>query len=257
MKNCIFVYTKYIPAYYSMYTAQRVFFCFVTCFVLSINLCLSQVPLSSVKYLGVENGLSNNVVNSLYLDHFGFMWLGTYDGLNRYDGYNFKVFRNNFGVDNSLINNHIAVLNGDNQNRIWIGTQKGVSYYSYADSKFHQLFYVENGKNTILTSSVTAIAMNRLSAVYIATDENGLFELKNGETFAKKILLKNVKNYTVKALCVSDEGVLWLFIKDFGLCNYDEKTGKINLVKPDIKNITSIINAENGALWLGTEQGLY
>ncbi|RZL30614.1 MAG: hypothetical protein EOO96_17775, partial [Pedobacter sp.] len=240
-----------------MFTAQRVFVCFITCFVLSINLCYSQVGSSSVKYLGVENGLSNNVVNSLYLDHFGFMWMGTYDGLNRYDGYNFKVFRNNFGVDNSLINNHIAVLNGDKQNRIWVGTQKGVSYYSYSDSKFHQLFYAENGKNTILTSSVTAIAINKLSAVYVATDENGLFELKKGETVAKKVLLKSIKNYTVKALCVSDDNVLWLFIKDFGLCNYDEKTGKINLVKRDIKNITSIINAENGALWLGTEQGLY
>ncbi len=50
-----------------------------------------------VKYLGIDQGLSNNVVITIYQDYKGFMWFGTYDGLNRYDGYGFKIFRNVIG----------------------------------------------------------------------------------------------------------------------------------------------------------------
>ncbi|MCZ4222161.1 hybrid sensor histidine kinase/response regulator transcription factor [Pedobacter rhodius] len=223
--------------------------------MLSINFSFSQIP--SLKYLSVENGLSNNVVNSLYQDHFGFIWAGTYDGLNRYDGYNFKVFRNNWDEDNSLINNHITVLNGDNLNRIWVGTQKGISYYSYADSKFHKLFYADSGKNLVLTASVNSITTNSALTVFVATDENGLFELKKGKSIAKRVLFKENKNYTVKALCVDESGTLWLFIKDFGLCRYDAVESEIKLVKQAVKNVTSIITGSNNSLWIGTEQGLY
>ncbi|WP_316830110.1 two-component regulator propeller domain-containing protein [Pedobacter aquatilis] len=257
MKNCIFVNTKYFPLYHSMNSIRKVFACIIACLVLSFNSTLAQIPPSPVKYLGVENGLSNNVVNSLYLDHFGFMWMGTYDGLNRYDGYNFKVFRNNWGVDNSLINNHITALNGDNLNRIWVGTQKGISYYNYADTKLHKLFYNDNGKQLAVSAPVNAIAVSRQSSVFIATDDGGIYELENNKEIAEKIQFKKNKNYTVKALCIDDKDVLWLFIKDFGLCKYDIGHKEIKLVKQDIKNVTSIISGINNQLWIGTEQGLY
>ena len=231
--------------------------CFVAGLLFSVFSCFSQIASSSLKYLGVENGLSNNIVNSLYLDRFGFMWAGTYDGLNRYDGYNFKVFRNNWGKSNTLINNHILVLNGDNLDRIWVGTQKGASFYSYADSKFHQFYYEESTKKFLLTASVTSIVANAASTVFVATDENGLFELKKGAAIAKRITFKKRKNYTVKALCVDDNQVLWLFIKDFGLCRYDAAASEIIFVKGGLENVTSIINGSRDFLWIGTEQGLY
>lgn len=240
-----------------MYANSKICSCFLVGLLLSINACFSQISSLSLKYLGVENGLSNNVVNSLYLDNFGFMWMGTYDGLNRYDGYNFKVFRNNWNVDNSLINNHITVLSGDKLNRVWIGTQKGISYYSYADAKFHKLLYSEQGKNIPLTASINSIAVTSASTVFVATDEKGLFELKKGRAVAERILLKKSKNYTIKALCIAPSGTLWLFIKDFGLCKYDALKGEFKLVKHELKSVTSIINGINNSLWIGTEQGLY
>src|SRR5690349_5660030 len=65
-------------------------------------------------YLGIDQGLSNNSVRCIYQDRRGFMWFGTYDGLNRYDGYTFKVFRNNFKNATSLINNWINAIDEDN-----------------------------------------------------------------------------------------------------------------------------------------------
>ncbi|TDQ08075.1 hybrid sensor histidine kinase/response regulator transcription factor [Pedobacter metabolipauper] len=240
-----------------MYAFHKIFTYFITCILLAVHPCIAQTPSFSIKYLGVEKGLSNNIVNSLYLDHFGFMWMGTYDGLNRYDGYNFRVFRNNWGTEHSLVNNHITVLNGDSQNRIWIGTQKGASYYSYADSKFHQFIYTDNGMQISLMASVTSIAVSKSSSVFIATDEKGLFELQKGRTIAERILPQKYKSATIKALCADQDGILWLFIKDAGLCRYDPLKRKVSLVKSEIKNVTSIISGQNNILWIGTERGLY
>ncbi|QEM03009.1 hypothetical protein DIU31_005560 [Mucilaginibacter rubeus] len=64
-----------------------------------------------VRYLGIENGLSNNAVTSLYQDQYSFMWMGTYDGLNRYDSDEFKVYRNEWNNNKPLPYNYISALN--------------------------------------------------------------------------------------------------------------------------------------------------
>ncbi|WEK19534.1 MAG: two-component regulator propeller domain-containing protein [Candidatus Pedobacter colombiensis] len=234
---------------------SKVFTCLVIFLAFSISTCLSQTTPPAIKYLGIEDGLSNNVVNSLYIDHFGFVWMGTYDGLNRYDGYNFKVFRNNWAGDNSLINNHITVLNGDDLNRIWVGTQKGISYYSYADSRFHKLIYLENGKKHTLFAAVNAIAINSSSDVFVATDD-GLFVLNKGQVNAERISLVKNKIPGVKAICTDDNGKLWLFVKDHGLCLFDTTSKKIKWIRTDLKNITYLLNDHGKLLWIGTEKGL-
>jgi len=218
---------------------------------------MAQRDVSRVKYVGVENGLSNNIVNSLYLDRFGFMWMGTYDGLNRYDGYHFKIFRNSWGNENSLINNHITVLNGDYRNKVWVGTQKGVSYFDYTDSKLHPLYYSDAGKQIKITAAINSIAVNASKAVYIATDEKGIFILKQGNTTAERIPFGKNLDYTVKALNLDQQQMLWLFIKDVGLCRYDTIKKKIELINRNILSVTTIINGEGNTFWIGTENGLF
>jgi ligand-binding sensor domain-containing protein len=95
-----------------------------------------------IQYLGIEQGLSNNAVTCIYQDHTGFMWFGTYDGLNRYDGYGFKVFRNKFNDTNSLANNRVSTLTEDNRNNLWIGTTEGISLYNGLTSKLLPAYYI-------------------------------------------------------------------------------------------------------------------
>lgn len=224
--------------------------------VFNLSLLNAQTPFGSIKYLGVEDGLSNNAVNSLYLDHFGFMWMGTYDGLNRYDGYGFKIFRNDWADKSNLVNNHITVLNGDRQNRVWVGTQKGVSYYDYADSKFHQLAFQENKKRSEVSYATNAITIAP-QQVYFATDEKGLFVLKNRQKFAQRIFFKGSGDFSVKAMCTDGKKFLWLFIKDAGLCLLNTETNTIKPIRTDIRSVTSMVKGIGEEIWIGTERGLY
>ena len=104
-----------------------------------------------IGYLGIENGLANNAVTSVYKDKRGLMWFGTYDGISRYDGYTFLNYRNEPHDANSLINNRVVSICGT-QNEVWIGTKTGISVYSYLTNRFSTRYYVnpKTGKNELI-----------------------------------------------------------------------------------------------------------
>lgn len=226
----------------------------ITCLLFSSCFCFGQSEKKTIKYLGVEDGLSNNVVNSLYQDRFGFIWMGTYDGLNRYDGYNFKVFRNKWGNDNSLINNHIITLNGDSKDRVWIGTQKGISYFDYTDTKIHSVYYLNKAQNKV-TAAINSISIGHNGDAYIATEAKGLLIVKNGTNKAHSLAIRNNSTYSVKATNFDQNHTLWFFIKDRGL--YTWNNGQLKLAFSKIKGVTQLLNDENNQLWIGTENGLF
>ena len=77
------------------------------------------------EHLSLEDGLSQNSVLAMLQDHRGFLWFGTQDGLNRYDGYTFTVFKNDPDDPNSLSLNSILALHEDDDGALWIGTWGG------------------------------------------------------------------------------------------------------------------------------------
>lgn len=93
----------------------------------------AQVTLPNNLYfthIGVEDGLCQNTVCCILQDHLGFIWLGTKDGLTRYDGYRFRVFKHDAADPMSIGNNFIRVLYEDADGLIWIGTNVGVYIYN-------------------------------------------------------------------------------------------------------------------------------
>src|SRR5215469_8124175 len=95
-----------------------------------------------VKCLGIEQGLSNNAVTCMCRDGKGFMWFGTYDGLNRYDGYGFTIYRNIIGDPTSLICNNIASLAADGHDNLWVSGQKGISILDAVTGRFEVPSYL-------------------------------------------------------------------------------------------------------------------
>src|SRR5688572_20839238 len=149
--------------------------CVIAClyfFILDVSFA-SDYRVST--YLGIDQGLSNNSVRCIYQDHKGFMWFGTYDGLNRYDGYQFKIFRNNFRNDRSLINNWINAINEDNKGNLWIGTRQGACIYQNLSNSFSPLYYyTANKKVERIVSVIKGIETDQQGNMFVGTADQGL-----------------------------------------------------------------------------------
>ena len=107
---------------------------------LFFTVLVAAVTPVTIKYLSIDQGLSNNSVRCIYQDHNGFMWFGTYNGLNRYDGYEFRVFRNNLDDTLSLPHNYIYTISEDRQNRLFIGTGQGTVMYNRLTASFMPVY---------------------------------------------------------------------------------------------------------------------
>ncbi len=114
---------------------------FSLCPFLLLLVALLQVGRASCfpyyfKSFKVENGLSNNSVTCITQDKMGFMWIGTKDGLNRFDGYTFKIFRSSLSNAQSLQNNYIRAIHEDSRGLLWVGTDRGLYQYTPQNESF-------------------------------------------------------------------------------------------------------------------------
>jgi len=130
-------------------------------------LLLAQRPSISFEHFTSEQGLSASV-NRIIQDAYGFMWLGTADGINRFDGRNFIVYRNIAGDTTSLVNNIINALCTDLAGHVWVATNGGVCYYNFEDDAFHQVDLPDTLEKLDL-HRVYAIASDEAGHVWIAT----------------------------------------------------------------------------------------
>ena len=91
------------------------------------------------RHYQVENGLSNNAVICSIQDKKGFLWFGTKDGLDRFDGYTFKIFRNDPDDERSIGSNFIHALFVDSNDVLWAGTEQGLYQYDATTESFSLL----------------------------------------------------------------------------------------------------------------------
>ena len=126
-----------------------------------------------VKYQ-VENGLSHNTVWCSLQDQSDFMWFGTSDGLNCFDGKSFRTYRYDPQNKNSLGNNFVLSLFEDETKRLWIGTQKGLYSFDKATEKFTAFAY-ETEDGVYISSPVNRILKTRNGNLWIATQGQGIF----------------------------------------------------------------------------------
>ncbi len=152
------------------------------CFIVIIwGSSISSLFAQSIKFnhLTVEDGLSNNDVNTVVQDRTGFIWFGTDDGLNRYDGYNFKVFRHNPDDSNSISDNSIWSLTEDKEGNIWIGTKAGVLNKFNPVSERFTRWKIES--ESIVENSIKAIFEDRQSNIWVGTYKDGLYRLNQSD----------------------------------------------------------------------------
>ena len=124
--------------------------------------------------LSIQNGLSQNTVNSILQDSKGFMWFGTKDGLNRYDGVSFKKFKRDVNNERSLGNNFVTALYEDAEGNIWVGTDVGLYiYYPKKDVFVH--FLQKSKEGSRIERTVSTITGDKSGNVWVAVESQGLF----------------------------------------------------------------------------------
>ncbi len=212
------------------------------------------------RYLGIEQGLSNNAVISIYQDHNGFLWFGTYDGLNRYDGYGFKIFHNIIGDSTSLAINNIYTIEEDQDRGLWVGGQKGLSVYNPVKSSFSQVRYISlPGSVEYLTDNVHLVKAISATCILVGTQHNGLLVFENSARTGVKVPLSNNKNadYDVTGIESGLGKATWVFVQHEGLYRYDSVQKKLLLVNSSIKQANCLKADRKGRLWLANDNGLY
>jgi len=217
-----------------------------------------------VKFLDITNGLSNNSVITIHQDSNDFIWFGTYDGLNRYDGYNFKTYRNRIGDTTSLSSNAVYCIQKDLKNNIWVGSSKGGSVLNQSKDSFIPLRYksATSSKNVILTDVVHQIKLIKQGAMLAGSQRRGLLLFKEGAYSGIQIPLqlkgKNTTNYDVLAIEPAVSGnSCWVFVNNAGLCNYNVATKQLKLVYPTVQKGNYLTSGAYGKLWIGTDDGVF
>ena len=123
------------------------------------------------KNLSVQNGLSQNTVHAILQDKQGFMWFGTKDGLDRYDGISFRTFMKESGT---LGNNFITSLYEDNLGQIWIGTDVGLYVYCPQMEKVRHFTLISNS-NIDIDCTVNLITGDQKGGIWVVTQTRGIF----------------------------------------------------------------------------------
>jgi len=150
----------------------------------------------SLEQLDNTKGLSNSSVNAIFRDSENLLWIGTWDGLNRYDGNNFKIFRPELDNENSLSNQIILKIAEDNTGQIWILTMHGINKYDKKTGAFQRFYFTRKNKPP-LSESEFNMTLNASKKVFCAVKDWGIgyfdgvdFQLLNTKNLYKKAVRK-------------------------------------------------------------------
>ncbi|MDO6761246.1 two-component regulator propeller domain-containing protein [Tamlana sp. 2_MG-2023] len=127
---------------------------------------------NSVKFehLSTENGLSQSDVNTIFQDKNGFMWFGTHDGLNRYDGYSFTVFKPDSNNPHSISSNLIWKLIDDQTGNLWIGTTGGgLNYFNQENQEFKSFKHIPGNDSSIKSNYITQLFKDSNHRLWVGT----------------------------------------------------------------------------------------
>ncbi len=222
----------------------------------------------SSEMVKLDKGLSQNSVQAILQDKEGYMWFGTWDGLNRFDGYNFFVIRPDyFNVKSGLTSPSIRSLFQDKQGFIWIGTEIGLNKYDPKTRIFVQYKYSPSNYKSLSNDYINTICEDKNGFLWIGTND-GLNKLnkKTGEVIRYYLNPSNansLSNNTINHLLFDVEGFLWIATQK-GLNRLNTANNIFSHFYHQISIKTSISSDQvnylfidkNNLFWIGTNNGL-
>lgn len=196
--------------------------------IVSWNSLLAQDNEYQFSHLDISNGLSNNQVNCIFKDETGFLWIGTFSGLNRYDNYNFKIFKHD-DLDSSSINNDcvINIFQGPDR-KLWVKTFSGYCIYNPVDEKFDNQVNRELKRLHITDTLIFSIKQDRDGSFWFLSDHNGIYRFdpktRLTEHFYKtKKSTPSLFSNDVTDITEDSKGFFWLVYKQGFIEHWDFK----------------------------------
>jgi len=222
---------------------------------------------SYIQKLSLKDGLSQVDVSTIIKDKDGFVWIGTDDGLNRFDGNSFLIYRHVEGDSTSLNDNKIIALLEDSRSRLWVGTnQGGLHLYNKEQNAFQKFYHDPDDANTLSYNTIRGLREDGNNNLWIATNY-GLNTMDlDGKTVKRFYREKDgsgLANNHINAIEIDTESNIWVgTIK--GLSVVNGKTHTIKSYYHDLKDesslahnhILSIFSDSDGDIWIGSDAGI-
>jgi len=226
-------------------------------------------PYLRFEQISIEAGLSQSWVWCILQDKKGFMWIGTKDGLNKYDGYRFTVYKHDPGNKKSLSNNIIITLYEDRHGELWIGTEGGgLNHFDRQKEVFYSYRHEPGNDLSISSNSITSIFEDDSGVMWVGTSNGGLnrFDRDKG-TFRhyqnQSTNPESISDNWINAIFEDRTGNLWIGTRG-GLNRFDRQNQTFKRYGYDVKDrrsinhnvVSSFCEDGSGKLWIGTWAGV-
>ncbi len=226
----------------------------------------SQNQNLSFEHIGTAEGLSQVNVSCIMQDSRGFMWIGTRDGLNRYDGYKFVIYSHNSGDNNTISNNQITDIAEDKQGNIWVSTAAGLNKYERNSGRFVRYLHNPNNLNSIATNELNRLGFDSYGNLWIGTQRGGLdcLDIKKN-TFRHYIHSesdsKSISDNDIFSILEDSRHNLWIGTASGGLNLFNPKDGTFSKFRHN-KTLENSLSGDNincmfedaqHRIWIGTQ----
>lgn len=229
-------------------------------------------PTTRFEHLSLEDGLSQGTVTAITQDNTGFLWFATEDGLNRFDGYEFKVYRHNPSDSHSISNNMIRTIYQDHQGILWVGTDIGLNRFDAHTDQFTRFTHLPQDPTSLSFNRVWTIFEDDRDNFWVGTG-NGLNRLDRNTSRFEHFRQDDTKtgaisHNAVYAIAQDKAGTLWVGThKGLNRFDYASQTF-VHFYQTDdssrlsrnninnLNNIKTITEDAHGLLWIGTRFGL-
>ncbi|WP_242206467.1 hybrid sensor histidine kinase/response regulator transcription factor [Aestuariivivens insulae] len=222
----------------------------VLCLLVSLS-TLSQIVDPRVEYLSIDDGMSQVSVNDMVVDD-GFVWIGTADGLNRYDGNSFKIYKHNSKDSTSISGNYITKITRGHKGELYIGTKgNGLNIFYPEKNIFKRITLAFDFED----ETISGVVIKKNSDAIVSTANKGLYLIKDSDGnkhTVKKLLL----GQTITSLYYDEMGLLWVGSLNGKVYGYDDKFSKSIVEFNIVGNVQCFFRTGN-LLFIGSYDGFF
>ncbi len=231
--------------------------------------CFSLSPSSATQFtvLLAEQGLTIGSVQTIYQDSTGFVWLGGPDGLARYDGYHFEIFRYDPSNTNSISNSAVWDILEDHAGNLWVATDGGLNRFVSDTNQFIHYQHQPDNNKSLIDNITRSLAEDAEGNLWIGT-YGGLDEFNSDRTQLTHYLHnpednKSLAGNLIKKIFIDHQGIIWIGTDGTGLNRFDRNTkifeqyinqpANVNSLTHNV--VLSIMEDRQHNLWIGTDGG--